>query len=237
MRDSKVDLCGELMEQEDVFETIGRQDSFRFACAGCGDCCRGREDIVLSGYDLYRIAVRLGLPPRLAANAFCRQYMGRATLMPVMRLQPVEGARHNCPFLHESRCSIHSAKPLVCALYPLGQSIERDGTIEYFLQPTECGGQVFEAKLQDYLESMGIAQRERLDADWALTCIALAKRMKELRRTSGDTVLRAAQRHIREALYLNYDITRSYEEQFRENLSWLDGKLTRLEGVRRKAGE
>lgn len=234
MNDAKVDLCGELTAGEDVFRTIGREESFRFACAGCGDCCRGREDIVLSGYDLFRIAGRLGLPPRIAANAFCRRYCGRVSLLPVLRLQPVGGVRHNCPFLHESRCSIHEAKPLVCALYPLGQSIERDGSIEYFLQTIECGGQVFEAKLQDYLQAMGIAQREKLDADWALTCIALSKRMKALEQQAGAPVLRAAQRHAAEALYFNYDLAKPFEEQFKANLDWLDAKLTRLETIRRR---
>jgi len=28
---------------------------------GCGDCCRQRRDLVLSGFDLYRIARRLRL--------------------------------------------------------------------------------------------------------------------------------------------------------------------------------
>ena len=37
-------------------------EPFDFVCAGCGDCCRNRRDLVLSGYDLYRIARRLGLP-------------------------------------------------------------------------------------------------------------------------------------------------------------------------------
>lgn len=40
-------------------------EPFDFVCAGCGDCCRNRRDLVLSGYDLYRIARRLGLPPAL----------------------------------------------------------------------------------------------------------------------------------------------------------------------------
>lgn len=234
MLDAQVDLCGELLEREETFPAIARNDSFRFACAGCGDCCRGREDIVLSGYDLFRIARRLSLPPRITAGAFCRQYVGRATLLPVMRLAPAAGKKRDCPFLYENRCSIQEAKPLVCALYPLGQSIGRDGSIEYFLQPTGCGGELFEARLQDYLKAMGVAQRESLDAAWALACMALSQRMKALREKSGEPVVRAAQRHAREALYLRYDIEKPFEPQFKENLAWLEGKLTRLEGICRR---
>ena len=57
-------------------------EPFDFVCAGCGDCCRNRRDLVLSGYDLYRIARRLGLPPRLTADAFCKQEFAPQTLDP-----------------------------------------------------------------------------------------------------------------------------------------------------------
>ena len=43
-------------ENWDDLPRIAAGDSFDFACAGCGGCCRGRRDLVLSGYDLYRIA-------------------------------------------------------------------------------------------------------------------------------------------------------------------------------------
>lgn len=63
LKDSQVDLCG----RTDFTRTaplLARDEAFSFACAGCGGCCRGREDIVLSGFDLWRIAARLRLPPR-----------------------------------------------------------------------------------------------------------------------------------------------------------------------------
>ena len=51
LKDSQVDLCG----RTDFTRTaplLARDEAFSFACAGCGCCCRGREDIVLSGFDL-----------------------------------------------------------------------------------------------------------------------------------------------------------------------------------------
>ena len=57
LKDSQVDLCG----RTDFTRTaplLARDEAFSFACAGCGGCCRGREDIVLSGFDLWRIAAR-----------------------------------------------------------------------------------------------------------------------------------------------------------------------------------
>ena len=54
---------------------LAPDEPFPFVCAGCGGCCRGRRDLVLSGYDLYRIARRLRLSPRIAARAFCKEYI------------------------------------------------------------------------------------------------------------------------------------------------------------------
>lgn len=48
LKDSQVDLCG----RTDFTRTaplLARDEAFSFACAGCGGCCRGREDIVAVG--------------------------------------------------------------------------------------------------------------------------------------------------------------------------------------------
>ena len=159
LKDSQVDLCG----RTDFTRTaplLARDEAFSFACAGCGGCCRGREDIVLSGFDLWRIAARLRLPPRTVARAFCRGSIGRVSRLPVLRLAPLKEERGNCPFLTGNHCAIHDAEPLVCALYPLAQEITKDGQVSYFLQPTQCGGQVIAARVGDYLARYDVPARE-----------------------------------------------------------------------------
>ena len=94
LKDSQVDLCG----RTDFTRTaplLARDEAFSFACAGCGGCCRGREDIVLSGFDLWRIAARLRLPPRTVARAFCRGSIGRVSHLPVLRLAPLKEEHGN----------------------------------------------------------------------------------------------------------------------------------------------
>ena len=88
MRDEAIDLCGQVdFTRTDAMPLLERDAQFRFACAGCGNCCRGREDIVLSGFDLWRIAARLRLPPRTVARAFCRGSIGRVSRLPVLPLR------------------------------------------------------------------------------------------------------------------------------------------------------
>ena len=172
LKDSQLDLCGRV-DFARTAPLLGRDEAFSFACAGCGDCCRGREDIVLSGFDLWRIAARLRLPPQTVARAFCRASIGPVSHLPVLRLAPVKEERNNCPFLTEDHCAIHDAEPLVCALYPLAQEISREGEVRYFLQPTGCGGTVFAARVEDYLARYDVPAREKTDVRWAQTCMEL----------------------------------------------------------------
>ena len=125
LKDSQLDLCGRV-DFARTTPLLARDEAFSFACAGCGGCCRGREDIVLSGFDLWRISARLRLPPQTVARAFCRASIGQVSHLPVLRLAPVKEERNNCPFLTEDHCAIHDAEPLVCALYPLAQDHQRN---------------------------------------------------------------------------------------------------------------
>ena len=89
-------------ENWDDLPRIAAGDSFDFVCAGCGGCCRGRRDLVLSGYDLYRIARRLGLSPRIVAGAFGKSYLAPQTLLPALRLTP-DPRTGNCRFFEDRK--------------------------------------------------------------------------------------------------------------------------------------
>ena len=181
MRDHHIDLCGQIdFTRTEAMPLLARDAHFSFACNGCGDCCRGREDIVLSGFDLWRIAARLRLPPQIVARGYCRASIGTVSHLPVLRLAPVKENRNNCPFLTGDHCAIHDAEPLVCALYPLAQEISRKGQVSYFLQPTGCGGQVIEARVEDYLACYDVPAREQTDVRWAQTCMTLEDTVEQL---------------------------------------------------------
>ena len=230
LKDSQVDLCG----RTDFTRTaplLARDEAFSFACAGCGGCCRGREDIVLSGFDLWRIAARLRLPPRTVARAFCRGRIGRVSRLPVLRLSPVKEERGNCPFLTGNPCAIHDVELLVCALYPLAQEITKDGQVSYFLQPTQCGGQVIAARVGDYLARYDVPAREATDVRWAQVCMALEDTVERLDALFEPVFARRMQEKLWQALYYRYDFAKEYRPQLEENLLWLDGELKKLEGM------
>lgn len=235
MRDCQVDLCGAEGAGRTPEMPLLKEDSvFSFQCAGCGGCCRHREDIVLSGYDLYRLSKRLRLPPRLTARSFCRIYMGTVSHLPVLRLVPVKAEHNNCPFLAENRCAIHEARPLVCALYPLGQEISTDGQVSYYFQSTQCGGRLYQATLSDYLEGQGIKEREPLDIRWAVCCMQLEQEAPTWEADFHPVILRRFQTKLCEALYYRYDLNRPWLLQLEENLDWLREERSKLEQMQCK---
>ena len=66
------------------------------------------------------------------------------------------------------------------ALYPLAQEITRTGQVSYFLQPTQCGGQVIAARVGDYLARYDVPAREATDVRWAQVCMALEDTVERL---------------------------------------------------------
>ena len=235
MRDHHIDLCGQIdFTRTEATPLLARDAHFSFACNGCGDCCRGREDIVLSGFDLWRIAARLRLSPQIVARGFCRASIGTVSHLPVLRLAPVKENRNNCPFLTENHCAIHDAEPLVCALYPLAQEISRDGQVSYFLQPTGCGGQVIEARVEDYLTRYDVPAREATDVRWAETCMALEDTVEQLEAVLSPVLVRRMQAKLWQALYFDYDFAQPFLPQLERNLGWLQGEMAKLTAYQAK---
>ena len=151
--------------------------------------------------------------------------------MPVLRLAPLKEERSNCPFLTGNHCAIHDAEPLVCALYPLAQEITKEGQVSYFLQPTQCGGQVIAARVGDYLARYDVPAREATDVRWAQVCMELEDTVERLDALFEPVFARRMQEKLWQALYYRYDFAKEYHPQLEENLLWLDGELKKLEGM------
>ena len=108
-------------------------------CKGCSDCCRGMgESIVLDPYDIWRLTtgLHLSFEELLADKVELNVFDGM--ILPNLKMHEDTDA---CAFLNEEgRCSIHSIRPGICRLFPLGRFYE-DGGFQYFLQIHECKNQ------------------------------------------------------------------------------------------------
>lgn len=93
----------------------------RFSCQpGCSKCCEVSGFVYLTEADLTRIAGHLGLDQL----QFERRFVYRTRHQ--RRLRKPRGKSRQCPFLQDSRCSIHPVKPVQCRLFPLWPELVSD---------------------------------------------------------------------------------------------------------------
>jgi Fe-S-cluster containining protein len=86
-------------------------EGVRFECQpGCTECCRQQGFVYLNRTDILRAAEFLGMKPAAFERKFVYRTRNRA------RLRVPRDA--HCHFLFEGGCSIHSAKPTQCRIFP-----------------------------------------------------------------------------------------------------------------------
>jgi len=148
------------------------------------------------------------------------QLIGQAApLLPAVVLRP-NARTGNCPFFEADACPIHAARPLACALYPLGQAIDpATAAMEYYVQLPLCGARVpaqEQRTLQNYLDDAAITARAGIDARWAVVCTQLSDKLQQAGGRENPRYLPAARR-IARALYFDYSIQDDFYPQFNAN--------------------
>ncbi len=84
-------------------------DGLRFACTGCGDCCRVEGFVWVDRREIRAIARFLALDRETFARRYLRQ-LGR-------RLSLTEKGDHACVFWDRG-CAIYAVRPRQCRTYP-----------------------------------------------------------------------------------------------------------------------
>jgi Fe-S-cluster containining protein len=91
-----------------------------FACAMCGNCCRGEGYVRVTPQDVDAMAALLGL----SVDAFRTQYtrepeIAEHAAVGDLWLTDKPGPEMECVFLKGNRCRVHEAKPVQCIGFPL----------------------------------------------------------------------------------------------------------------------
>jgi len=92
-----------------VQEKMTRETPFSYNCLRCNACCHGKL-IQVNPYEILKIANRLEISTSEVLSTYIM------TDQPYLR--QVENAA--CIFLGKDGCQIHSHRPTVCRIYPLG---------------------------------------------------------------------------------------------------------------------
>ncbi len=134
-------------------------------CDGCSACCRGMgQSILVDPYDIFQLQKVTGqnfaglMQEKLALG------VENGLILPSLRMQPETDA---CGFLDvRGRCSIHSHRPGLCRLFPLGRKYDEKG-LHYFLLEDACEAQNrTKVKIRKWLEMPAPAQYERFLIIW-----------------------------------------------------------------------
>ena len=105
-------------------------------CEGCSKCCHGMgESIILDPYDIYSLTTNLEIKFNDLLADKLSLSVADMIILPHLNLK---AENEGCLFLDENeRCSIHSFRPGICRLFPLGRIYENE-SFSYFLQVNEC---------------------------------------------------------------------------------------------------
>lgn len=105
-------------------------------CMGCSACCRGMgQSIILDPYDIYELQMATRENFAGLMREKIELHVENGIILPSLKMQYNTNA---CGFLtKEGRCSIHSYRPGLCRLFPLGRNYDEKG-LQYFLLDDVC---------------------------------------------------------------------------------------------------
>ena len=171
----------------------GLNDMVRAACndcAGCSSCCEDMgESIILDPLDIYELTKNLN------------------TTFENLLKEQIE-----LPFLKEKRCSIHSFRPGICRVFPLGRIYE-ENRLDYFLQVDGCAKENrSKIKVSKWLDTPELKKNQQYLIDWH----AFRKKIKSiLGEMSDENRKKTITMFLLNTFYINpYDTEQDFYLQF-----------------------
>lgn len=133
-------------------------------CKGCSSCCRGMgNSIILDPLDTHRLSMGLQKTCEELLHSCLELNVVDGIILPNLRMTAEEDA---CAFLLDGQCSIHSIRPGICRIFPLGRFYE-DHSFQYFLQIHECPAPgKSKIKIRKWIDTPDIKRYEKFIADW-----------------------------------------------------------------------
>ena len=144
----------------------GLNDMVRAACndcAGCSSCCEDMgESILLDPLDIYMLTKNLNCTFENLLQQNIELHVADGLILPNLKMTQ----ENVCPFLKEKRCSIHSFRPGICRVFPLGRIYE-ENKLDYFLQLEGCVKENrSKVKVSKWLDTPQLKQNQQYLIDW-----------------------------------------------------------------------
>lgn len=149
-------------------------------CDGCSDCCIDVGDlVVLTPFDIYEMVSFLDIKFDELLNDKIDLRQENKILLPYLKMQD---NTKKCSFLNEeNRCMIHSKRPNICRLFPLGR-VYQDNDFKYFLQVGNCPkNDLKDVKVNDWIGIDNYDENKKFILEWHKFIKALTFRLKFVR--------------------------------------------------------
>ena len=189
-------------------------------CNGCSDCCKDVGDlVVLTPFDIYEMTTYLNTDfDKLLGDKILLRENNKITL-PYLKMQD---ENKNCSFLDKNgRCTIHSKRPNICRLFPLGRAYQ-DNDFKYFLQVDNCPkDELKDVKVSQWINIENYNENKKFILEWYKFIKALTFRLKFVRDEKEIA-------HINEILLDNFyrvKIDNDFYKSFEELLPKVKNKL------------
>ncbi len=184
-------------------------------CRGCSECCRIVGDtILLDPYDIYQLEGILGVGFQELLGNKLELGVVDGLICPHLKMKP-EGA--GCVFLSgEGRCTIHTARPGFCRMFPMGRVYQEDG-FKYFLQIYECAyPNKTKVKLRKWLGIPSLERYEEYVKDWHKLTLQAAHIVEG---AGSQEIVRKLNLYLLNEFYVNqYEMKEDFYGQFYQRL-------------------
>ena len=149
--------------------------------------------------------------------------MADGIILPNLKMN---GKNERCVFLNEEgRCKIHSYRPGICRIFPLGRYYT-EGGFQYFLQIHECrNDKRTKVKVKKWIDTPDVKRYETFINDWHY----FLKEMEELVQSSdSDEKIREINMDILNQFYVRlYQADLDFYQQFYKRLDLMKKKYKR----------
>lgn len=153
-------------------------------CKGCFSCCQGMgSSITLNPYDVWQLETNLQKSFAELMQDKLELGISEGMILPNLKMT---GTKQICGFLDENgRCSIHTFRPGICRLFPLGRQYDEEKIGYIFLENACPKPNKTKVKIKKWL---GISQLETNEA-FLLHWHTIQKKVQELAKAEDkDTV-------------------------------------------------
>ncbi len=219
--------------KELMAKSLKPYETFNFRCQECGNCCRNRQTpIAVMGYDVYNIAKALDMEVKDVILKKVEVERTEEKPFPMVYLK--ERLDGSCSLLRKGKCMVHSDKPIVCRVYPLGRFCV-SGKFYYFSQGITCGGSNTdnEIRLEEWLKLFNIEEIDEECKLWTKMYVCCARHLDDLQKMKNPDIERIKNFSdiILMVCYLMFDTKKSLMENIQNNFEMLKQTIPQIKKI------